>query len=469
MPVDSKHPAYEHMLPKWERVRDSVAGEDAIKARGSTYLPVPPGIDQPWGEKDPAYLNYLRRATYPEIMAPTIQGMVGLMGRKDTEITVPQALERLNQLATPDGLDLQGLLTRLRHEVLALGRYVLFVDAPEDGGDPMIATYAAESLINWQSDGERLTRAVFAEHAKEIDPADPFVEQMVPQWREAAIDAQVNDEGEPTGGERYIVRVWRKYTDADGNEQFYVYEQFEPQGRGKMMDRVPAVIVGSRDLLPDPDQVPLLGVVNRCLDYYRQSADYKLGLFMSTQATPYGTGINPDEKPTMVGPSTFWAAQSESARFGYAEIEGNGLSAQQQSLTDTKSEIMDAAMRVLGDGRRGAEAAEALRLRFQSQTATLATIAQSTATGLGEALEILAQWDGANADQVSVEPNLDFIHETADPQVLTALMDSLERGITPDTLFYQYLRRTNLTDLDDDEIRQLSPAAQSLPSGDDEG
>lgn len=468
MPVNSLHPQYQAMQCKWERMRDSIGGEDAIKKKKDKYLPLPPGIDKPWGSNDPAYLNYLNRAPYPEIVAPTIQGMVGLMERKAPEIKIPSALNRLMERATPDGIGLEELLARMRQEVLALGRYILFVDAPAEGGDPFIVAYPAESLINWRSEGDKITMAVFEETINEPMANDPFEYNEDVQWRVASIESGIDDQGNPTGFPVYVVRVWRRVFDEDGNEQFFIESESFPVMRGGLPEGVPVVTVGSRDLLPDPDQIPLIGVANKALDYYRQVADYRLGLFMSTQATPYGIGLDKGEVPTMVGPTAFWAASNPDARFGYVEVSGAGLSAQRQALVDTRSEILDAAMRVLGDGRRSAESGEALRLRFQSQTATLTTVATATADGLAAALRMIAHWVGADDSSIEVIPDLDFIRQTADPNLLSSITDSVERGMMPDAVLYDYLRRVSLTDMTDEELRMLSPAAQALPSGDDE-
>lgn len=459
MPVDSRNADYEHMYPKWRRVRDAIEGEDAIKAGGKKYLPIPAGIEQPWGENDPQYLNYLRRAVYPEVVAPTIQGMVGLMSRKEVQIDIPTPMEDMRDSATPEGLGLDGLLRRTQHEVMALGRYIYFIDAPADGGEPYIATYPAEALINWRTDGDRVTLAVFEETVTETKPGDPFAEEHVTQWRVASVEA-----GE-TGAEEYVVRVFRKAPDGEGGNKFLLVGEARPRSNSITFDFVPVVIIGSRDLLPDADRIPMLGVVNRTLDYYRQSADYRLGLFMSTQATPYGTGLGQNEGPTTVGPSTFWRAESPDARFGYAEVSGNGLSAQKEALDATRSEIMDEAMRIIGDGRRAAESGEALRLRFQSQTATLVSVAQATTRGLQVALQIVAQWRGLNPADVEVTLDTQFIHEEPDPQVLTGIADMVERGLLPETVLAGYLRRTNLSDLSDEEFARFAPALAADPGG----
>lgn len=462
MPVNTRHQAYENMAPLWERVRDAVKGEDAIKAKGAQYLPVPPGIKE--GERSREYQNYLRRATYLDVVGPAIEGMVGLMSRKPSEFDLPQSLERLRDTATPDDLSLDGLESRIRHEVLTTGRYVLFVDVPEQGGDPYIATYAAESVINWRTDGPRVTMVVFHEVVREPKADDPFEIEEVEQWREATMQPEFNEDGDVVR-ESYVVRVWRKAVGQQGEDQFFVVSEVQPSRRGEPLEEVPVVFVGSRDLLPDPDAIPLLGVVNGTLDHYRQMADYRLGLFMSSQATPYAVGVPEQELPQSIGPATIWAASDPNAEFGYLEVSGNGLESQRKALEDTKTQINDEAMRVIGsDSKRGAEAAEALRMRFSSQTATLATVARTTAAGLQQAIRFVAEWANADASQVEVRPNLDFIRETPDPQVLTTIGQLVERGVMPEDILAQYTRKVDLHDMTDEEFAQMAPAAQAVSS-----
>lgn len=457
MPVSSPHPAYQRSAPLWERMRDAAVGEDAVKAKGSVYLPVPPTIEAIKDENSGIYRNYLARARFPEAVGPAVEGMAGLMAGDGGEITLPDRLGYLRKAATPDGLGLDGLLRRVRHEVVALGRHVLLVDAPPDGGDPFIATYSAESLINWRADGGRATLAVFHEIVNEPDPADPFVAVPVSQWREAAVDT-----GED-GAERYVVRLWRH---PPGSESPIVISEVVPTRQGQPLDFVPVVAIGSRDLALDPDAVPLLGVANKALHFFRQYADYALQLFMSANGTtPYLFGG--DEAPEAMGPGAFWKSSGPDTKAGYLEISANGLDAQRQSLDAISQEIADAAMRALGDGRKGTESGEALRLRFHSQTATLASIARSTSAGIERALGFVAQWIGVDGSDIAVAPDLDFIHEAPSPQVLATLQNGVERGILPDTLLWNYVQRVRLTQMSVEELRGESPAVQAIPQDDD--
>lgn len=449
--VNYTHPLYEQTIPFWAKMRDCIQGEDIVKERGTKYLPVPPGLNV--DSKSAEYRNYKMRARFPETVSPAIEGMAGLMGRKLNDPVLPKALQYLYEEATSDGLSLRELEDKIRHEVCSTGRYVLFVDVPTDGGQPYVATYPAEAFINWRTEDDRCTLAVFYEEVEEIDPEDPFVSNYVGQWRVACIE--VNPD---TGRKQYVVRIWRKSSDASQEQgAFYIEEEFFPTIKGESLDFVPVVVVGSRNLLFEPDAIPLLGVANKSLHYYRQYADYAMQLFMAANGTtPYGTGIAKEDIPRVVGPTGFWSSEAADASFGFAEVSGSGISAQKEELENIKTEIAYATVRVLGD-KRAAEAAETLRLRFQSQTATLASIAKTCASGLRRALRFCSEWVGANPDEVLVSSDVEFIAEAPDPQLLQAIYQGIERGYMPDELLIEYARRTGLHDMDVEEYRKWAP------------
>lgn len=450
MPVDSTHKFYDQFFPFWKRLRDAIEGEDTIKERGVEYLPLPTGIGK--GATSQEYINYKARARYPETVSPAVEGMVGLMSRKLNAPELPDALSYLEEEATPDGLPLQDLINRLRHEVCTVGRYVLFVDVDAYGGDPYIATYPTEAVINWRSEGDRLVLIVFAETVDMPDPEDPFTTKEIEQWRVASVEAEVDDDGNPTGTERYVVRVWRKDEDAQEDNRFYVYDEAYPVRQGETFNYVPAIIIGSRDITPAPDAIPLLGVANKSLHYYRQYADYAMQLYMSANGTtPYQFGG--DKAPSVIGPTTVWHSEDPQTKAGYIEVTGAGLEAQKAELENIKEEIAYATVRVLGD-KKAAEAAETLRLRFQSQTATLTSIAMATAAGLTQALRYCAEWIGANPDEVVVPAEAEFISEEADAQLITSLYDGIERGLIPDDLLINYTQRVELHDMDPDDYRK---------------
>jgi len=445
VPVDSTHPQYDAMLPVWRRMRDAVEGEDAIRAKGAHYLPAG---DLKGGEQGRAYRNYLQRARYPEAVADAIDGMVGLMGRKPAEIALPERVEGLKERATPDGLPLDVLLHRARTEVCTTGRHALLVDL-DDSGEPVIAEYRAETLINWRADGDTITLAVFYEEVEGED-GDEFERETVEQYRVCRLDA----------GGFYAVELYRRTGDEG---KLALYDRVEPLRKGERLTFVPVVPLGSRDLLPAPDAVPLRAVANKSLHYYRQYADYAQQLHWSSMATtPYMTGIDGESAPSTIGPGTMLCLSDPSASVGFLETSGQGGELQREELRQIETEIARATVQALSEGRRQVESGEALRLRFQSQTATLASIATSTAEGLKRALRWCAWWAGADEDAVTVEQSTSFISESPDAGLLNALYEGVDRGQVPLDVLHGYLRRTELTDMDAETLRQWTPAALGI-------
>ncbi|WMT92796.1 hypothetical protein [Pelagibacterium sp. H642] len=68
-------------------------------------------------------------------MAPTVDGMVGVIHRTEAQIEMPDAMQPLWEKATKDGLPLEALHRRITAELLTTGRYSLLADAATEGSD----------------------------------------------------------------------------------------------------------------------------------------------------------------------------------------------------------------------------------------------------------------------------------------------------------------------------------------------
>jgi len=83
VPVNSTHPDYDANLVAWQRARDVIAGEDAVKAAGTRYLP---RLDS---QSDDEYLAYKTRASFFNATARTADGFVGLIFRREPTFKLP--------------------------------------------------------------------------------------------------------------------------------------------------------------------------------------------------------------------------------------------------------------------------------------------------------------------------------------------------------------------------------------------
>ena len=95
MNVNSTHFEYGASLAGWQRARDVIAGEDAIKAAGTRYLP------RLEAQPDAQYLTYRCCASFFNAAVRTADGYVGLIFRRAPFHRLPLAKSNLRQaLAT---------------------------------------------------------------------------------------------------------------------------------------------------------------------------------------------------------------------------------------------------------------------------------------------------------------------------------------------------------------------------------
>ncbi|MFD2439752.1 DUF4055 domain-containing protein [Paracoccus kondratievae] len=204
--------------------------------------------------------------------------------------------------------------------------------------------------------------------------------------------------------------------------------------RGRALDFLPFVFVGSLDLTPEPDDVPLYGLAKLAVRAYRLDADRTWALHMTSEPTPWVNGFNDAQQaaedgllPQGLGSAALWVLP-EGAEAGYLEFSGPGLSAQAAAIDDTLDRAAQFGAQVIQQGS-SAESGEALKLRAASQTATLTTISQTVAAGLERALRNIAIWTGANPDEVIVTPNLDFFDRKLSADEARAVWEGWQSGV----------------------------------------
>ena len=81
--MNSLHEDYAAHLDEWGRARDVLAGEDAVKAAGDTYLP---RLDSQTEEES---LAYIQRASFFNGTARTADGYIGLLFRRPLFVNLP--------------------------------------------------------------------------------------------------------------------------------------------------------------------------------------------------------------------------------------------------------------------------------------------------------------------------------------------------------------------------------------------
>lgn len=459
MAADSVHPLYTDFLSDWTQLRDVYRGERRVKEKRELYLPptqsmIDAGEVRRGSEGWFAYEAYLRRAVFHDVFRQAVEGAIGVMHRSGPTIELPPQLEPLRERATVRHESLAMLLRRINEEQLVTGRGGLLVELPNtDGaGLPFLAFYHAEDIRNWD-EGERDLNVEESLNLVQLDETEfertsGLEWEIVTKYRVLALGEI--DPNEPTGsGATYSAGVYRQ--DRGG---FDVSEagQTVPMLAGRTLERIPFVFVNSRDVVPEPDNAPMLGLSNLALAIYRGEADYRQALFMQGQDTLVTLGFPDDDKRWRIGAGAAINLPAEGdAKF--IGVTGTGLDEQRMALENDKRDARQTAGQILDETSRQ-ESGEALKVRVAARTASLTQVAITGAFALQEALRIAAEWVGADPEAVVVTPNLDFSGTPQSTEQGAMLLEARkERQITQRT-YLEELRRRNLlaSEVDIDEV-----------------
>jgi hypothetical protein len=448
MPVSTVHASYSAHAPLWAAVRDCIAGQSAVKAKGPTYLPIPDPDNN--DRNSPRYQAYLQRALFMNVVGRTLNTLVGAAFRKEPEVELPTGIEYIREDADNSNNSLIQLARSVVSNVASVGRHGLLVDYPaapegmsrEDvigmGLRPVITEYAAESIINWHLSGGML---------------DLVVLQEISETTEDGLDY--------TSEVRY--RVLRLVDGAYVQELYddggTLIETMEPRkADGSRWDVIPFVVPGSvnNDAGIDPVTLYDLAAVN--IAHYRNSADAEENVFLSGQAMLHiDTGTMSAQEWQTLNPNGVQVG----ARRGIV-TNGGGSAAMLQpqasgiireAMQDKEKQMLMIGARLITEGGAN-QTAEAVRANMAAETSVLETIVRNC----GEALELCLRWvcefAGANVDDVTVSMNTEFFSTTVDPQMLAQMMGLESIGIISREVILSYLRRTGVVDdtLTDEEI-----------------
>ena len=461
MTISSKHPLYMQKIDLWEQMRDCYQGQHKIKERGTKYLPPTagmvadgllagaPSIHTKGGQ---AYLAYRCRAVYPDLVNDAIEALLGIMHQKPAKIEVPTRMEPMIEQLTLRKESAQMLLRRINEEQLKTGRLGLLLDMPENPEPdrlPYAAMYFAENIINWDQgrrDGievENLNLVVLDE--TEDERQEDFTWENIEKYRVLVLgDTEMN---EPGGQGVYRVGVFRE------REDFSESEMVVPNINGQTLNLIPFTFINTKDIVPDPDQPPLLGLADLSLTIYRGEADYRQSLFMQGQDTLVLIGSQ--EEDIRVGANAtihLPTGQGNDAKF--IGPDSAGIPEQRMALENDYSRAAAKGSELINNMSSDAESGEALKIRVSARTSTLNQIALTGAFGLQNCLRQAATWLGEDPMQVIVEPNLDFTDIELKGDELVKLMTAKSLG-APLSLqsIHRKMQDRNLTEMPfEDEI-----------------
>lgn len=434
MPVNSEHPAYKKRATDWKTCRDAFEGQAAIKNAGIAYLP------RLTEQLDQEYAAYKTRALFYSITNKTVSALVGMATTKPPTLVHPTEMDFY--FKDDSGVQFYEILSRALSENLLLGRYGVLVDRPVNGGRPIISGYEAESIINWRTDENgNPTLVVLKEIIEVQDLTDPYLVTPTVQYRVLKL-TWIN------GVMTYTVELFDEDSKAKGGPVI-------PVNTGKPMDFIPFFAVNPLGVGWANVKPPMLDIVDINISHYRSSADLEHGRHFTGLPTPIVSGVDASSKMA-IGSTTAWVLPEAGAKAYFLEFTGQGLLSLEKALAEKQSQLASLSARLIGQSSNGSEAAETVRLRYTSETASLTSVVRAVEALLNRVYTTVATMEGLESSSVSVLIDKDFLGAKMPPAEVKSMVESfISGGISKETLVFN-LRRGDVLPPGRDDKEELA-------------
>lgn len=412
-------------------VRDLWGGTEAVRDAATVYLP------KASGEEPNDYRNRLARSVFHNFFRRTVEGLCGLVFRKDPalgEDVPPQIAGTEDEPGHWENIDLAGT-----HG--AVFAHQLMIDAETAGHAAILVEYPKTP------EGVRLTLADEA-------PLRPY---WVPIKKDDIISWRTTVENGRTILTQLVVRECSyepvgRFSEAKA-ERFRVFYRDETGVHWQLLAITPSkdVVTIDEGSYPTQDEIPVAEVVTSgsmsmfesappLLDlaylniaHYQMWSDYNWSIHKTCVPFIFGAGIpeardiNGHPLPLEVGANTAIVSADANASLQYVAHSGESLSSVKGALDDLKSDIGALGLAMLAPQTRQAETAEAKRLDKSTSDSALAVTARGLQDGLERALGFHAKYLGLD-DGGSVEVNRDYEGLLMDAPVMQAYAQLVQAG-----------------------------------------
>lgn len=460
-------PEVADMLPKWELIADCIAGAEAVRKRGTKYLPKPNPTDTS-DENNARYTAYITRAVFYNVVANTISGLVGQVFNADPVTEYPTELEPLWWDATGSGITLVQLAKKALTDDLAFGRCGLLVDFPQaaknelgqprpfsrqevmDGSArPTIQLYGPRDIINWRFKMVNalsvLSMVVLSEDY--IIRDDGF---EITRGVECRV-LKLND------ANQYEVETWRR-TDEKQEGPFTLISTTTPtDGTGKPFGYIPFYFIGSQNNDASVDKPPMYDMAIINIGHYRNSADYEDSVYMVGQPTPYFAGLTQtwvDEvlKGTIQLGSRGAVPLPEGGSAGLLQAEPNSMV---KEAMDQKQQQMVALGAQLVEDKQVARTLGEAKLERAVIASVLSSCAHNVSQAFESAMLTAASFSGVNvdADKIVFQLSTDFAISKLSPEERKQVLSEWQGGLLSFTEARSQLRQSGIASLDDEVAR----------------
>lgn len=423
MPVSETHAEYNKNVDKWKLTRNAATGLSFEDARHY--------IMRRTHEEQDQYYHRVEKAIYTNYTGRTREGLKGAIFRLPPRIELPPDMEFMLENADGAGQSLTQVSKLAADEVMETGRFGLLADYPmvdEDltveqvrrmGLQPHIATYTAESIINWHVHVLNGRRQLGMLVLKENSPVhyDEFTWDYVDRYRVLRLN----------NSQQYTQQLY----DENGDP---ITEEIVIRGAsGQPFDYIPFHFIGSRDNLPDIDEPILYDIARVNIGHFRNSADQENNLsvhgggtlVVSTDMSPEAFqsanpgGITVGENAGLILSE---GGKAELLQLGSASAIGTEMTHKEQMMVQIGAKIIT---------KTGQRTAEEARIQATSENSMLDTMVGNIDESFTKVLYDCRAFISPTDAEIVFSLNNDFYADTISPQEIMAMIQGSDAGVMP--------------------------------------
>jgi hypothetical protein len=423
MPVSETHAEYDKNVDKWKLTRNASNGLSFEEAR--KYIP------RRTHEEQDQYYQRVEKAIYTNYTGRTREGLKGAIFRLPPRIELPPDMEFMYDNADGAGQSLAQVSKLAADEVMETGRFGLLADYPMVSEDltveqvrrmqlqPHIATYTAESIINWHVHIMNGRRQLGMLVLKENAPIhyDEFTWDYVDRYRVLRLNAD----------SQYTQQLY----DESGDP---ITDEIVIRGAsGQPFDYIPFHFIGSRDNLPDIDEPVLYDIARVNIGHFRNSADHENNLsvhgggtlVVSTDMSPEAFqsanpgGITVGENSGLILSE---GGKAELLQLGSASAIGAEMTHKEQMMVQIGAKIIT---------KTGQRTAEEARIQATSENSMLDTMVGNIDEAFTAVLYDCRAFISPTDAEIVFSLNNDFYADTIAPQEIMAMIQGNDAGVMP--------------------------------------
>lgn len=439
---------------EWMILRDCMLGEKQVKSRTTAYVPHSKGFE------NDEYAAYIERASFYNMVARTVSGMLGtLFRRAPIHSGIPANVDTNNV-----GFEKESLYSLMRNasqDIIHVGRVGALVDRSadtDDDGDPYIVLYPVESILRWTFGivkGRRVPVSITLRESK-VYESETEANVVRTEYRKLILRGGI-----------YSQELYESTIDKDAeitDNPIIVI----PTRRGQTLDFIPFEFINSTSNKADVERPQLVDVARLNISHFQSSAQLEHGRFYTGLPVYYCSADSNDKTEFTLGPSTVWKLPQE-GRAGIIEFNGSGLKSLETALEQKESQAASLGGRLIGVSTQStAESDNMTAMKERNENALLLNIAFSLETAFTKLIKYVAWWqDNTDSvvDEIEIECSKDFMLKPVGAREFRAMHMMYTDGLIPVEAMYDYLRRAEVIPdwLDIDEFKRLLKSSASFP------